>query len=1250
MKTKIEAGLNLSGKLLAGALLVTAMFQRAQAQTVQQIETNSAYALSNIWASVATTSSTRGLAYSAISNQVLVANTGGSIAVYDGTAGTSIGSVSFSGVTTSGTQPLNQIGVAGDGVIYGGNLTTATATSNYRLYRWPSWNSPGQNVYTGDPAAGSTVDNGRIGDSMAVTGAGTNTLIVVGNQGKSTFVIFSTADGTNFSPTVVTNISISFGTGGLGLSFYTNNTFMVKPGSSTTISLVQFPATNFNGTAGVSGTVIATTTLPTQTSPNSSPSAMLSYNPATSLLGVSFLGTSGSSQSYYGQLYSFNFASGPVLLASTNYTAASNANLTGGAALGGGYLYALNSANNLQAFQVNVSAARIIPPSITTQPVGATAYPPYTLSVAVTGTAPFSYQWLATNAAVAGSFTNIAGANSLNYTISSVSTNYYEVIITNLAGSITSSVVLVTTLPAVVSTVVTQNWRVAVGTAGYSYLATDNNTRGLGYDTNRQRLVVSSVSGGAGLYILDANTGTNIGTLNVSGVNGGTYALDQVKIANDGVVYAGNLPSGTPGTGFTLYSWPAPTNGAAGSQAFVDSGSLGGGDRWGDTMDIRGAGINTEILLGSYGGTNVALLTTADGVNFSGVYITITNAPLGFAQNGIAFGAGDTLWAKANLGHLYQIAFDRVNLVGGVILDYPNPGKIPTYQVGVGIDPANNLMAGVDLADTPHDVRLYQLTGSADAPVLYDQAFFATANGNGNANVAIAMKYPKLFALDVNNGLVGLTYGTPPTTAPNVTIPPASQSTYTNNPSLTFGASVSGSLPLYYQWQFSTSSNGPFANISGANSGNYTLNYPGLNKAGYYQVVVHNVAGYATSAPPALLTVLVPTTSVVVTQLWTVPGGGSLAFLDASSYQTRGLAFDTNFGYVYVADHNNIHVLNLSNGSYISDLNVLGVFNGGYNSWLFDQIAVADDGTLYAGNLAISGTGYSIVTAPPGGSPRSYAYGGGAGGDPGSGSGDRWGDTMAVRGSGVNTEILIGSYSGTNVVLFTTTDGSTFTPNLIAVTNVPAGFSGQGIAFGDGDSFYTKSPGYLLRKVAFSRATWTAGASLVYSSMPSAFGGIGVDVPAGILGGVNFSDTPNDVQLYLLSGNTNPPALFEQAFFGSDNINSQDNAVTTLRTIQGAGYGLGLALDVNNGITAFSYGVPAAPGVVLTSVAYAPGNVTITWNNTFVGHSYQVQFKNNLLDATWTNLGSPVPTTGETASYSDTTASGASRFYRVITQ
>ncbi|HEV2327235.1 MAG TPA: hypothetical protein VGY56_00425 [Verrucomicrobiae bacterium] len=1234
----------------------------------QPLHAQTTYALTNLFTDatgvgvLANSTSLRGMAYDSVSNLVYVAVASAAtpaIGAYNGTSGSFLGNFSVSGLS-GGTFAVDQIGVAADGAIYGVNLSTASGSTADKLYRWASWTATPAVAFNGNALAngGSISDtSGRVGDTMAVTGSGANTLILAGVGAKPYFCLFYPNDGIGltFTNTIIDIPSgLSVAGNVFGVCFYTNNTFLVKPASSgnSTAYLIQYPA-NYASQTVVTGVVVATTSL----GGSYNNTTMLNYAPSAGFLGVL---TTGGNPSPLGLLSAGNIAGGVTSLATTNTsTPNGNGNATGGVALGGNgmtnVIYAYDTANSLYAYEIITVPP--VAPGIS-GPIGGAVYPPYTLSVSVSGTSPFSYQWLATNAAVAGSFTNIPGATTNTYTVTTASTNFYEVIVTNIAGATTGAVAFVEAQQPVTNSAVSSLWTVAPGQSGYSWLSSsDNNERGIAYDTNSQNVVVSATSG---LYIINGNNGTNMGTLNLTGVAFGGLlgGCDQVGVADDGAVYGGNLVNS--GNTFALYRWSSPTNSVTATQAF--SGDPGNGnassERWGDTMAARGAGPNTQILLGSRasapGGTNVALLTANDGIGltYSSQIIAVSDVPPGFSGGSVAFGAGNTFWAKSSGGDLYEIAFNPNTLTGTVVFDYHEPGQVSASLIGMGVDPVNNILATIQPNDTPNDLQLYELTGTSDPPVLFHQAFFTSANANGNENAAITVKYPRVYALDVNNGIVALTYGAPATTMPSINTPPLSASAYANVATVTLSVSASGSLPLYYQWQFNSN------NIPGATSSTFTITNPPLGAAGYYDVVVHNIAGTVTSTPPALLTIVVPVTNATVTQLWSVgPGTNSSMngpYLTTSGYETRGLAYDSTTSNLLVADHFYIHDYNATNGSYQFDLNTAGLPTGGNGGWTVDQIGVADDGTLYSANLSLDGTAFSIISyGTYNYSSLNYAYGGSTGAndlntlDP---LPDRWGDTMAVRGSGPNTEILFGSYNGTNVALFTTSDGVNFMPTLIEVSGVPLGFASLGIAFGPGNTFYAKGGhNYNLRQVSFNTSTAPAtGVAietyLAGSQVPNDLTGLGVDVTNNILGGVCYNDNPNDVQLYLLSDNTNSPYLFDQDFFPANNVNSQENSVVALKN------GWGFALNVNNGIVGFRYSEPFAPPVTLTHVAYAPAGTVINWNNTFDGHGYQVQYKTSLSDPSWLPLGAPVTATNATASYTDTTASGATRFYRVISQ
>src|SRR5438552_5411828 len=75
----------------------------------------------------------------------------------------------------------------------------------------------------------------------------------------------------------------------------------------------------------------------------------------------------------------------------------------------------------------------------------------------------------------------------------------------------------------------------APGEGGYTFLGTANNERGLAYGNGHLYLV--SRSGGTNVRILDGLTAADLGGLNVTGVSGGTFAVNTAAVGGDGAIY-----------------------------------------------------------------------------------------------------------------------------------------------------------------------------------------------------------------------------------------------------------------------------------------------------------------------------------------------------------------------------------------------------------------------------------------------------------------------------------------------------------------------------------------------------------------------------------------------------------------------------------------------------------------------------------------------------------------------------------------
>jgi hypothetical protein len=98
----------------------------------------------------------------------------------------------------------------------------------------------------------------------------------------------------------------------------------------------------------------------------------------------------------------------------------------------------------------------------------------------------------------------------------------------------------------------------------------------------------------------------------------------------------------------------------------------------------------------------------------------------------------------------------------------------------------------------------------------------------------------------------------PAIVAPTIVSPPVSQTVQTGQ-RVTFTVGANGTAPLSYQWRRNN------AEIGGAIGSSHTINAAALTDAGDYTVVVRNSAGSVTSAPPARLTVTVPSPVATIT-------------------------------------------------------------------------------------------------------------------------------------------------------------------------------------------------------------------------------------------------------------------------------------------------------------------------------------------------------------------------------------------------
>ncbi|HZM02060.1 MAG TPA: hypothetical protein VFC44_03465 [Candidatus Saccharimonadales bacterium] len=1272
----------------------------------------------------------RGIAYDSISGNLVFVDThegsGGSanmvpnaaIYILDPNSGQIVGALNTNGIVGGGYTHV-PVGVADDGVVYVCNQTLTSTSPGFKIYRWPSATN-----YSAPPVVAFTNDlspSDRLGETMDVRGAGTNTQIAVGSAvnsgggGGTNIYLFTTTDGTNFSPHRIYFPGITTAMFGDGIVFGPGNTFFAKQVGQPLSFLAYDPV-------AYTGSIIA----------QYSASSLSGTDPLLNLAGITvdlpdgLMGAieeiSGTASGGPGKVWLFAIPNptnqAPAILSSRTYIP----NFTKATAtmgylhFGGGQLYANVVNNGLLASKVDSISMPlptfILPADYPGGPVKATDLPA-TNRAAIGTTAHFevfatpdvtNYQWYSNNVPVPGAntyFLNVPNVQSAN------SGDVYYVTAANAAGPTTSMHCTLTVISGANFFHPSLLWSFVGGATNYITSTGGSSTpneRCIAYHgLSNQLLVVRGPATFSSLriFVVNADNGSNQYLLSTNGMTSSTLlCLCGIGVADDGVVYASSVAADAT---FKVWRWANTASNTVPQLIFGTNSSATQANpiadevgslfyRFGDNLAVHGSGTSTEIILDSQTPTKYAgILRPTDGTmtNWSqtGYLLQNISGSYGFQAYGASIGRSlqfgpvlngpggslPTFWQKRYQLGGAPLAAMGYNPGGGVSpLDIANVG-IPLFTNGpMDINFTLNVAAAVNFAGVvannltlPDTLDYYDMTDPSQAVLLSRQNLpGANAGGhmaNANAvaqvifgqNVVTGTNY--LFAIDGNNGISGyaLTGGVTP--APKVLIQPSSLRVLQDN-SNALGIAIDQTATI--QWFKGT--NPPVS--TGIFGTSYPIASAQLTNSGSYFAVATNLNGSVTSQV-VQVTVESPADNYTLTELWQAKAGNAAfpyvtATGGANTPNERSFAYNALSNQLLVVScpvstHNyNVYVVDAPTGSNLYTLNATGIVNegssevSGSNPLDLDSIVVADDGAVYIASLTPNASGgqfgdptkmlHVFRWADSGSNTAPTLVYEGDPSDQPAGINERWGDVMAARGSGTNTELILNSYDGAYGALLKPTDStmSQFTNFWFSDTG-GAGSIGRSIQFGATNTVYEKRKGAATFYSLYN--TNTGGSSIVGAiNSTSTLGGVYVSAGLSLAAGVDYVGSttaplkPDAVALYDISDPTAP--LFLQ------HVNFPTNEVANANYIsQTIISGLRVySLDGNNGLVSFVLN-PPVNSLTLTITSQG-ANVMLSW-----GSSEAVLQSSPSLDApVWSDL----TTVGQTNSIQPASANVS--YYRLV--
>jgi hypothetical protein len=315
----------------------------------------------------------------------------------------------------------------------------------------------------------------------------------------------------------------------------------------------------------------------------------------------------------------------------------------------------------------------------------------------------------------------------------------------------------------------TDTWGIDAPSAGI--IPNDNSSRGIAYHSASDRVLIAR-SSSPFVKLLNAATGADAGNLQEGIITtSGTQLIRMAKAkpAADGAIYAATVTNAATQT-FNIYRWADADTATMPTIAFTTGVGAYGTTRMGDTIAVKGSGVNTVIAVGGSGAGFIRVFTTTDGVNFTEAAGPTYTSPITIATGtpnqstsaatGLAFRPDNNdLIIKASGAGYTQIS------PTGTVLAVSNNATVNASSADmelVDIGGVMHLLTETGNAAGARRAKVYNITSGLASATLISQSPITTtnnANTNGTGGASYDPSRGAIVWLSTNNRVASSTAG-----------------------------------------------------------------------------------------------------------------------------------------------------------------------------------------------------------------------------------------------------------------------------------------------------------------------------------------------------------------------------------------------------------------------------------------------------------------------------------------------------------